>query len=155
MKKSFLFFSLFYLSQSLCGSPQVQIFKSNRTDKDGERHGKWKTYWNEERDNIYRKGKFKHGLETGKWKYYDELGNLVKTEKYVFNRKIIITKNYFASGKLESEGEAHLLNETDGTLHYFWQGTWKFYSQEGELLRAEEYVKGKKVILNKATDHNE
>lgn len=155
MKKLLLLFLMFYLTQGLSAIPQFQIFKLNRTDKKGERHGKWKTYWDDERENVYRKGKFKHGVESGKWKYYDEKGNVVKTEKYVSNRKIIITKNYFASGRLESEGEAHLLNETDGTLHYFWQGTWRFYSQKGEFIREEEYVKGKKVILNKAPYHNE
>lgn len=155
MKNSFVTILLICLTYGLYAKPQFQVFKSNRMDKNGERHGKWKTYWNEGRENIYRKGKFKYGLETGKWKYYDELGNLVKTEKYISDRKIIITKNYFANGKLESVGEAHLLNETDGTLHYFWQGNWKFYNQEGKLVREEKYVKGKKVILNKVPYHNE
>ena len=115
----------------------------NRTDKNKERHGKWKHYYDEK--TVHRKGKYKHGLEIGVWKYYDVNGNLSKMEKYNKARDTIFTSTYFADKKLESNGQALLVYETDSIMHYYWQGTWFYFNKQGDTLKKVWYEKGNAI----------
>lgn len=119
-----------------------QIFKINKSDKHGNRQGYWEHYWNDEGD-IQRKGKYKHGLEVKKWKYYDLSGKLIKQEKYNKKRDVIDIKTYYENKKIKSNGQAFLINENDSILHFYWQGPWDYYSPNGELEKTEWYEKGK------------
>ena len=122
-----------------------QFFLKNRSDKNGNRHGKWIHYWDGENSKVYRKGRYKHGIEVKKWKYYDWDGHLTKTEKYNRIRNSIHIKNYYPGKKTESEGNAVLQTEQDSLLHFFWQGEWKIYDRDNKLIRKEYYQKGKKT----------
>ena len=119
-----------------------QIFKINKSDKHGNRQGYWEHYWNDEGD-IQRKGKYKHGLEVKKWKYYDLNGKLIKQEKYSKKRDVINIKTYYDNKKIKSNGKAFLINENDSILHFYWQGPWNYYSPTGVLEKTEWYEKGK------------
>jgi antitoxin component YwqK of YwqJK toxin-antitoxin module len=112
----------------------------NRLDKNGNRHGFWIHYWDDE-SNIQRKGRYAHGKEIKTWKYYSLEGKLIKTEQYNRSQQIITIKTYHPNGKKESQGQACLVNE-EGSLHFYWQGEWKFYDDHGRLERTEWYEKG-------------
>ena len=119
-----------------------QIFKINKLDNHENRHGRWEHYWNDEGD-VQRKGKYNHGLEVKKWKYYDLNGNLIKQEKYSKKRDVIDIKTYYDNKKIKSNGKAFLINENDSILHFYWQGPWNYYSTTGVLEKTEWYEKGK------------
>ncbi|HEY0031408.1 MAG TPA: hypothetical protein VGC65_11660, partial [Bacteroidia bacterium] len=54
--------------------------------KNKERHGKWIIYHDSTETHIDNIGRYRKGNPKGKWKYYDEQGHLVKTEKYRFKK---------------------------------------------------------------------
>ena len=113
-------------------------FKLNKFDKKGFRHGKWKSGTGT--------GRFRHGKEKGLWKYYalDSLNNnyLYKKEKYKVFKKIILTSHYFPNGKISSEGQAKIIDD-EIEIHYYWFGHWKYYSENGILIKTVFYEQGK------------
>lgn len=132
MKNYFL-----YLFLIVC----VSACKLNRFDKKGERHGKWEFYYDDAKAQVSSTGKFKHGLQIKLWKHYDNEGNLQKTENFDWKKKIITTRTYFPSGKMQSIGEATIV-ENPTELHYFWYGEWKYYSEEGKHIKSCFYYGG-------------
>lgn len=125
---------------SICTSCNLCI---NRTDKHGERNGRWKHYWDGK--SLQRKGKYKHGLEVNTWKYYDMHGNLSKIEKYNKTRDTIFTSTYFPNNKIESTGQALLIYETDSTSHYYWHGKWFYFNEIGDTIKIVWYEKGRDI----------
>lgn len=128
----------------LCASCGLFI---NRTDKHGERHGKWKHYW--DKKNVQRKGKYKHGLEVSSWKHYDLNGTLTKIETYNKARDTIFTSTYFPNKKIESKGQALLVYEKDSAIHYYWQGLWFYFNEAGDTTKKVWYEKGTAIKQEK------
>jgi antitoxin component YwqK of YwqJK toxin-antitoxin module len=60
----------------------VKQQKINRYNEEGQEIGHW-MWWNQEEDYLSYEGSFKKGLRDGYFKYYDDEGNLIKTEKWV------------------------------------------------------------------------
>lgn len=116
----------------------------NKYDKEGNRKGFWKHYWDDQ-GHLQRKGRYKKGVETKTWKYFDLDGSLVKKEKYNKSHDIIYITNYYSRRKIESMGKACLVNEADSTLHFYWTGLWNFYNRDGTLNHTEMYERGKRV----------
>ncbi len=54
--------------------------------KDGEKHGHYYEYYPS--GNIKAKGKYKHGLREGVWKYYSEAGDQILRERYKKDVKV-------------------------------------------------------------------
>jgi len=142
MKHIKIFLALIFFI-CICASCGLFI---NRTDRHGERHGKWKHYW--DKKIVQRKGKYRHGLEVGTWKYFDLKGILTKKEEYNQARYTIFTTTYYPDKKIESKGNACLLEEPGNSLHYYWQGEWLYFDESGSIMRREWYEKG--VMVRKA-----
>ena len=46
------------------------------------RNGKYSSEVEKANGQLEKTGSYKFGKQIGEWKYYDEQGNLIKTEKY-------------------------------------------------------------------------
>lgn len=117
---------------------QISFHKLNRT-KEGQRHGLWVSYADSAKTILEWKGRFKDGNERGVWRYYHRNGSIRKKEKYCFRK--IKTSTYHENGKIESTGFAKM-DEGENKLEYYYYGPWKYYSEDGKLIRIAHYEKG-------------
>jgi len=113
-------------------------FQTNAFDKNKEYHGRWKLYL---QDNLVRNGRFKHGQEVGTWRYYYPSGNIYMVEKYKRNSPVIEVWRYHENGKLAKSGKAKYYN-TETLAHYYWEGEWNVYDEQGNFTHTETYLKG-------------
>ena len=108
-------------------------------------------YCNEFYTQYYENGKIKalgyqgffngQGTSVGVHSSYDSLGYLTKTDNFIYPKKkrpyIIITE-YYNNGKLKSEKMYvnHTIQESDEEEPI---GTWKYYDENGKLIKTEKY----------------
>jgi antitoxin component YwqK of YwqJK toxin-antitoxin module len=130
--------------------PDVKLFKywfgNNKYDGGGNFHGKWVFYHDEEETVLMRKGRFKHGQQRGVWTYYLEDGTLYRKEKYKSGDPLsrVLTKLYHPNGKVAVKGKA-LQYEDHLKIHYYWDGNWRYYAENGKLEKTVRYSKGNLV----------
>ncbi|MFT2007632.1 toxin-antitoxin system YwqK family antitoxin [Pontibacter sp. 13R65] len=113
------------------------FFKINRFDKEGQFHGRWKVY-HEEDGYLIRKGRFRHGREVGKWKYYYPDGTTYMVERWKPRKGEILVKRYNENGTLNREGKARL-DTTGERLRFYWFGDWKVYNENGQYSHTEKF----------------
>ncbi|WP_242928909.1 hypothetical protein [Pontibacter vulgaris] len=120
----------------------LNLFGTNRLDKQGRNHGRWKIYIG---DVMVRNGRFRHGREVGKWRYYHMNGNLFMEEKYKRKLNYIPVTRYHENGNLARTGQARRI-ESGNIIKYFWFGEWQVYNSAGEYSHTELYENGNLVI---------
>jgi antitoxin component YwqK of YwqJK toxin-antitoxin module len=117
-------------------------FKINRFDKEGRYHGRWKVYLGEGKDKVLiRNGRFSHGKEVGKWRYYYPSGSLYIYEEHKRWENTFQMKRYYENGNLKKEGQAIMINNGKA-VEYFWYGEWKVYDEQGNYTHTEVYDNG-------------
>jgi antitoxin component YwqK of YwqJK toxin-antitoxin module len=107
----------------------------NQMDAQGNRHGVWKKYYNN--DRVRYVGKFDHGKEVGVFKFYSASNsdNPVIVKEYNADNDLAIVSFYTPSGALESKGKMRGKER---------EGKWLFYHPDGKSVMSEEnYVNGK------------
>ncbi|MGI9533222.1 toxin-antitoxin system YwqK family antitoxin [Lutimonas sp.] len=107
----------------------------NQTDANGERHGVWRKYYNN--DRIRYAGKFEHGKEIGVFKYYSASNsdNPIIVKEFKENSDLADVSFYTPSGSLESKG---LMRGKER------EGKWLYYHADGKSVMSEEnYLNGK------------
>lgn len=116
-----------------------QIFKKeiNQYNEDGNREGKWITWWDEEEKVPMSIVNFKNGYEKGVQKEYNLDGTLRLKFRFLKNR--VHVKYYHSNGKLEKKGWS-IMDYKE--LHYYWHGKWKFYNEKGKFERSALYKYG-------------
>ncbi|AKD05810.1 hypothetical protein PKOR_18405 [Pontibacter korlensis] len=123
------------------------FFRINRLDKESKYHGRWKVYIGERR-TVIRSGRFRHGVETGKWRYYYPDGVRYMVEKYNRRDNVILVKKYHENGKKAREGSARIIRSSFKD-HYYWFGDWKVYDLKGNFSHTETYKSGNLVSSTK------
>ena len=107
--------------------------------KDNKYEGLWISWSDSLKKNVESRGRYKNGQETGTWKFYYDDGTLRRRERY--SRHGIATKYFYPNGKLKSKGKARLDYEEE-FLHYYYQGDWTYYSEEGKPVQVITYDRG-------------
>jgi len=123
---------LLLLFQALWLSGQTSI---NQFDENGERHGVWRKYYNNNR--VRYTGTFEHGKEVGVFRFYaaSNSDNPVILKEYNENSDLADVRFYTPSGVLESEGKMRGKER---------EGKWLYYHEDGKSIMSEEnYVDGK------------
>ncbi|RAU83328.1 toxin-antitoxin system YwqK family antitoxin [Pontibacter arcticus] len=123
-------------------------FRYNKLDKQGNYHGRWKLYGPDEK-TLIRNGRFRHGAEIGKWRYYYLSGQLMMLEYHNRKRADFTVKRYHKNGALEKQGQARWVDEGK-LIRYYWFGLWDIFNEQGQLTHQEYYEKGKQVELQPA-----
>lgn len=129
METKALYFVLFFLLVTSC---KINQFKNNL------RHGRWVYKDSTSNDVMLSKGRYRNGDEIGKWKHYTN-GILFRQEKFKENRARVV--NYYPNKKIESEGMTGLDRSTE-MIHWYYDGKWNFYTEEGKLDSVKIYEKG-------------
>lgn len=139
---AFLFLPLFAEAQLLIAkAPEgdyrqgIWPFRINRFDNSNRFHGMWKIKGADGK-TLLRKGRFKHGKEKGKWRYYYPSGQLMMVERYKRKLDYIQVRRYHENGALAREGQAKV-EETKQKTRYFWFGNWKVYDEQGNFSHME------------------
>jgi antitoxin component YwqK of YwqJK toxin-antitoxin module len=138
---------VFILVLAFCVSGPMQaqgLFKVNRLDKKGLRNGRWKSYSDKSRSIYYNKGRYRHDIKVGTWRYYTAEGKLERKEKFRKRATKMSITYYHPNGKVQSYGKAELVEEGD-LLHYFWYGEWKFYTETGTYEKSKIFLMGKQI----------
>ena len=107
----------------------------NQFDENGERHGVWRKYYNNNR--VRYTGTFDHGKEVGVFKFYSASNsdNPVIIKEYSDDSDLATVQFFTPSGVLESEGKMRGKERA---------GKWLFYHEDGKSIMSEEnYSDGK------------
>lgn len=131
MHKQILFIG--FLFQIFLLSAQGDI---NQFDDNGERHGVWRKYYNN--DRIRYSGRFEHGKEVGVFKFYSASNsdNPVIVKEYSPDSDLADVSFYNPSGILESQGKMRGKER---------EGKWLFYHEDGKSVMSEENYKNGKL----------
>lgn len=125
-------FSIFFLIAFTISSCKINRVKNN------ERHGKWIDY-NIVEDVTYKSiGRYNKGIEKGTHRQFANK-KLHRKEKY--RNEICQTTYFYPTGKIMSEGKTKL-DLTEKEMHWYYQGDWKFYDEQGNLLGINTYNQG-------------
>ena len=112
----------------------------NRYDRDGKKHGYWKTFY--EDWTLHTECYYKHGLRDGFYKEYDEKGNLKKITKFVNDveqllesdqKPLVVQHEYYPNGKVKREASFR-----DGKR----EGVWREFDEKGNVINSQTYKKG-------------
>lgn len=123
---------LFILTLSGC--------KTNRI-RNNERVGRWVEFDTIE-GKIYKSvGRFKKGIGKGTHRQFSDK-KLVREEKY--KDDICHTIYYHENGKIMTEGNTKMV-VTEKEIHWFYNGDWKFYDENGQLLGIRTYENGNAI----------
>jgi antitoxin component YwqK of YwqJK toxin-antitoxin module len=118
----------------------VKQMKINRRDQEGRKQGYW--MWFHDNKEIQMEGTYKNDLRHGYFKYYDEMGNLIKTEKYIEDilqddavetANLRVRRSTYPDGSLKTLGGFR-----NGNPH----GVHREYDEEGNVSKSREYKDG-------------
>ncbi len=118
----------------------------NRIDKNGEKQGVWKEFYEDGKVNI-EKG-FKNNELDGYYKKYDQKGNLILTLRY--RNGIIVEEN-----AVDDQDEIEIRKEYDNEGNLKFSGPYKIntpigihreYSKDGEVIKSKIYDNNGNVI---------
>lgn len=127
--------------------PGFLFWKYNRFDKQDRYHGRWKIYLGDDK-TLIRNGRFRHGVEVGRWKYYYPDGTLYMLEKYNRRNNIIEVQKFHENGNLARKGTARIIHSTFKD-HYYWFGDWQVFDKDGAFSHIETYKSGHLVRTTK------
>jgi antitoxin component YwqK of YwqJK toxin-antitoxin module len=111
--------------------PSGKLRSEGRLNYDLERHGKWKSYF--ENGKVQSEGAYYTDKKSGSWKRYWENGNVKNQGEYKADKKTGFWKRYYENGNLKSEG-TYELNKP--------KGEWKDYRPSGGVESIYNYVNG-------------
>lgn len=144
MKKILL---LIFVCLALYTQAQFHKHKVNQWDKKGQRQGLWLTYLDTANTKILiSKEYYEDGRETGVCRYY-HLDGKVRL-KFKFLKNNIKVKYFDERHKLTHKGWAKM-DYTEYDVHYYWEGTWKFYGKHRKLKTVAMFSKGNSPVILK------
>ena len=135
MKKYFLF----AITVSFISCAPVKINQYTKEGKIQKRDGKWIETNSTEQGNYVSKGKYRTGTKVGIWKTNI---NGIQFQKDAYRKDLIKTKIFHSNGKVKIKGQS-TTETTDNYIHWFYNGDWKHYNENGKLIYIKEYHRGK------------
>lgn len=114
---------------------------TNRLDRQGDRTGRWRTFYDEASQQPQALGRYRYNEPVGHWRYYAQAGRLERDERFWRGGTSRLTY-YHPNGRVWRQGLTRLA-DNGRTLHYYWTGDWLIYSENGLLQQIETYEQGK------------
>ena len=116
---------------------------AERLDRQGQRQGRCRTYYDDARTQLLTRGRYRHGQPVGRWRYYALAGDMQRQERYRCHGFSDVAY-YYPSGRVARRGRARVVDEPSGP-HFFWFGEWQCFSPAGTLDSVQLYRLGKRV----------
>lgn len=134
--KQFLtFLGLALLFLSAC-QPKINRFKNK------QEHGLWVYYKDSTQTTFLTRGRFKNGVQVGKWIYNSPNGIKERTE--VYRGKKIKIKHFHSNGKIQVKGKARIVVDQK-KLHFYYYGPWYYYKEDGKLEKTVWFENGQRT----------
>lgn len=121
----------------------------NQSDVKGNRHGRWITWWDREKDIKMFDGYFQEGHETRTCRYYHPNGR--KRVVFKYKNQNIRVRFWEPDGRKVQQGTSVMFITPD-SISYYYHGKWKFYDESGRLSRVSLYENGKEIRILKERD---
>ena len=132
MKKYTFLICLVFLAITSC-KPRLTNQTINK-----KREGLWIEKYSLDSARYKSIGRYKNDEPIKKWRYYLD-GKIIKKEKY--KARFCKTRLYHKNGRLQSKGKTVL--DTSGKYpHWYYDGEWKSYNNDGKLLSRRMYGEG-------------
>ncbi len=144
----------------------------NAVDKNGLKQGKWVNTIGEIRGEpgFDEEGFYKNDKKTGPWRKYNTTGDLIAIENYLFGGKDGLQEYFSFLGSLEKQEEWRGFNPdapydtipvygpgnneiidykiVKAEQYSVPNGDWKYFDQNGRILKMERYDRGKLLLNN-------
>ncbi len=144
----------------------------NAVDKNGLKQGKWVNTIGEIRGEpgFEEEGFYKNDKKTGAWRKYNTTGDLIAIENYLFGGKDGLQEYFSFLGSLEKQEEWRGFNPdapydtiavygpgnneiidykiVKAEQYSVPNGDWKYFDQNGRLLKTDRYDRGKLLLNN-------
>ena len=137
MKIQYSIFILLFLISCTAKTGKInQYAKDNNSVR--QRNGNWEEKYASDIGELIGKGKYKNGQKVGLWvtKYQDKV-----YQKERFKKNISKVKIYHKNGVLREKGQTKT-NENDTQMHWFYDGAWKIYDENGKHIYTKIYKQG-------------
>ena len=118
-------------------------------DRHDQRQGRWTTFYDDARTQLFTRGRYRHGQPVGRWCYYTPTGSLQRRERYRRHGYSDIAY-YYPGGRVARQGRARVVEEPSGP-HFYWLGEWSYYSLAGTLDSVQTYDLGKRQLTRYLT----
>jgi len=125
------------------------FWRANRLDRQGDRQGRWRSYFDEANTQLQTRGHYRHGQPVGRWRYYSATGLLERRECYLGRDGRSLLTYYHPNGRVARRGQARVADEPDGA-HFYWFGEWQQFTEAGALDSVKTYNKGQLVVRRAA-----
>ncbi len=129
------FLGIIFIFLSACHPKLNQI-------KNQQQHGLWIVYTDSTKTAFLTKGRFRNGIQVGKWIYNSPSGIKERTE--IYHGKKIKTKHFHPNGKTAVKGKARIVVEQK-KLHFYYTGPWYYYLENGDLEKTVWFENGIKT----------
>lgn len=138
-RSRFILIFIMLITASSVSAAWPGIFKTNRYNSNGLRHGRWVYYWNDTTKVPMNRLRFKNGREFGLNRYYDIHGKVWLKFRAAADGRMKVTY-YDDKGRKEKSGRALMIYDPT-EIRYCWHGKWKFY-ENGKLIRMAVFEMG-------------
>ncbi|WP_324673891.1 hypothetical protein [Hymenobacter sp. GOD-10R] len=120
----------------------IGFWSEQRYDKQLRQHGPWPAYYDAKNSRYLARGRYQHGLYAGRWRYYGPTGVVERMERFARRPYgLISVTEYHPNGHKWRSGQARIVDEGD-KIHFYWFGTWKVFSPNGQYIGVEQYERG-------------
>ena len=145
MKHCLFCFVLLLLLGACTSSKQhgpIGFWSKQRYDKQLRKHGPWPAYYDSSNNHYLARGRYRHGLYAGRWRYYGPTGVIERKERFARRPYgLIIVTEYHPNGSKWRHGQARIVAEPEGP-HFYWFGDWRVFDLAGQPLGVEHYERG-------------
>lgn len=126
------------------------FWKPNRSDRHGLAKGRWRTYYDANKRELFTTGQYRHGRPVRTFNYYSPTGALDHSE--VYGKEGFCEVTYWhPSGKVARKGKAQWVTGAKGA-RFYWFGPWTTYAEDGQVTAVQTYTDG--VITRAETYEN-
>lgn len=127
-------------SHRATGSLPLGFGPRNRYDRHNQPQGRWRTFYDEARQEPFTIGRYRHGQPIRTFKYFAPTGALDHSEQYGRDGYCVVTY-WYPSGKRAREGRAQWLTGGKGA-RFYWFGPWASFSEQGDTTALDTYDDG-------------
>lgn len=118
----------------------VASCKVNQT-RDGLKTGLWITKEGDGQSGYKSRGRYKKDKEKGVWKYFYN-DTVYQKDKYSGNSARV--RFYHPNKKIRASGRT-LMDYNGKLVHWYYNGDWKYFDVQGNLVKTVTYKKGSPI----------
>ncbi|MBD2723578.1 toxin-antitoxin system YwqK family antitoxin [Hymenobacter armeniacus] len=139
LSRLLLLFGLAVLLHACAGARG--FWNPNRSDRHGLARGRWRTYHDDAKKQLFTSGQYRHGRPVRTFRYFSATGALERSE--VYGRDGLCEVTYWhPDGKVARRGTAQWVTGQGKAPRFYWYGPWTSYDPAGQVTDVQTYIDG-------------